>query len=146
MGLIEMWECRKSGGAALGESHVANNIRRLAGETVVEVWCIASGNASDVDLQNALDWACGPLADQGQVNCGPIAVGGACFDPDTTPAHSGYAFNEYFRRMNATLMHCDFNKAATITTIDPSECLTLCFKINKQQPGSVHLIVICKLG
>lgn len=116
-------------GGALGESHDAmtskySNIRqreqrRLAGETV-EVWCVASANASDVDLQNALDWACGPLANQGQANCGPINVGGACFDPDTTPAHSSYAFNEYFRRMNANLEACNFTMAATITTIDPS--------------------------
>jgi hypothetical protein len=85
------------------------------------VWCIARSNVSDVDLQNALDWVCGPLPGQGQVNCGPISSGGACFDPDTTPHHSSYAFNEYFQQSNASLSACDFSGNAVITNIDPSK-------------------------
>ncbi|BBH08340.1 O-Glycosyl hydrolases family 17 protein [Prunus dulcis] len=36
----------------------------------VTTWCIASSKASELDLQNALDWACGP----GNVDCTPFSL------------------------------------------------------------------------
>ena len=88
-----------------------------------EVWCIAMSNASEVNLQTALDWACGPLAGQGQVNCGPINTGGACFDPDTTFHHASYAFNAYFQLSNSSVAACNFSDTATLTYTDPSESI-----------------------
>ncbi|KAE9461429.1 hypothetical protein C3L33_06666, partial [Rhododendron williamsianum] len=41
-------------------------------------WCVALPGVSQVDLQNALDWACG----LGNTNCGPIQSDGDCFQPD----------------------------------------------------------------
>lgn len=94
--------------------------RKLA---TVTVWCISVPNTSDANLQSSLDWVCGPLANQGQVNCGPINSGGACFDPDTVAHHCDWAFNAYFLRMNATAEACDFGGTAQQTTTDPSTFL-----------------------
>lgn len=88
-----------------------------------EVWCIAMSNVSDVNLQSALDWACGPLQGQGQVNCGPINSGGACFDPDTTFHHASYAFNAFFQLSNGTVSACNFSGNAILTYTDPSESI-----------------------
>lgn len=85
------------------------------------VWCIAKTNVSDTDLQSSLDWACGPGTDQGQVNCGPVQVGGSCYDPNTLYNHASWAFNAYFQRMNAIDEACVFAGTAQKTTVDPSE-------------------------
>ncbi|XP_024356621.1 glucan endo-1,3-beta-glucosidase 7 [Physcomitrium patens] len=84
------------------------------------VWCIAKTNVSDTDLQSSLDWACGPGTDQGQVNCGPVQVGGSCYDPNTLYNHASWAFNAYFQRMNAIDEACVFAGTAQKTTVDPS--------------------------
>jgi len=91
--------------------------RRLA---TASVWCISIPNTSDTSLQSSLDWVCGQLANQGQVNCGPINVGGACYDPNTLAHHCDWAFNAYFLRMNAAAGSCDFSGTAQQVTIDPS--------------------------
>ncbi|KAG0556971.1 hypothetical protein KC19_11G091900 [Ceratodon purpureus] len=92
--------------------------RRL--DTTTFVWCIAKSNISDTALQSSLDWACGTNPNQGQVNCGPINVGGACYDPNTLQHHCDWAFNAYFQRMNATSSACDFQGVAQQVTTDPS--------------------------
>jgi len=88
--------------------------------TYTTVWCIARSNVSDVDLQNALDWVCGPLPGQGQVNCGPINAGGACFDPADEFHHTSFAFNELFQLSNGFLASCNFTGCGVITNVDPS--------------------------
>lgn len=92
--------------------------RRL--DTATFVWCISQTNISDTALQSSLDWACGTGTNQGQVNCGPINVGGACYDPNTLQHHCDWAFNAYFQRNNATPSACDFQGAAQEVTTDPS--------------------------
>lgn len=42
-------------------------------------WCIASPSAKELDLQSALDWACGP----GSVDCSAIQPSQPCYRPDT---------------------------------------------------------------
>jgi hypothetical protein len=96
--------------------------RRL--DTATFVWCISQNNISDTALQSSLDWACGTGTNQGQVNCGPINVGGACYDPNTLQHHCDWAFNAYFQRNNATPSACDFQGAAQEVTTDPSEHLS----------------------
>ena len=92
--------------------------RKLATATV---WCVARGNLSDAALQGALDWVCGPMPDQGQVNCGPLQLGNACFTPDTVAAHSSWAFNSYFQSRNASDSACEFQGTGMQVTVDPSE-------------------------
>jgi hypothetical protein len=91
--------------------------RRLATATV---WCVSIANVSDATLQSSLDWACGPLANQGQVNCGPINVGGVCYEPNTLAHHCDWAFNAYFQKMNATDDACSFSGTAQKVYTDPS--------------------------
>ncbi|KAE8735404.1 hypothetical protein F3Y22_tig00000340pilonHSYRG00334 [Hibiscus syriacus] len=56
----------------------------------VTTWCIAS----EEDLQNALDWACGP----GNVDCSPIQPSHPCFEPDNTLSNASFAFNSYYQQ------------------------------------------------
>ncbi|KAG0563267.1 hypothetical protein KC19_8G017400 [Ceratodon purpureus] len=91
--------------------------RKLATATV---WCVAKSNLSDGALQGALDWVCGPLPDQGQVNCGPLQSGGACYDPNNVPSHTSWAFNAYFQSHNASDSACDFQGTGIQVTVDPS--------------------------
>lgn len=67
-------------------------------------WCIASSKASEMDLQNALDWACGP----GNVDCTAIQPSQPCYEPDTTVSHASYAFNSYYQQNGATDVACSF--------------------------------------
>ncbi|XP_077228441.1 O-Glycosyl hydrolases family 17 protein isoform X1 [Tasmannia lanceolata] len=86
-------------------------------------WCIASPTASELDLQNALDWACGP----GNVDCSAIQPSQACYQPDTLQSHASYAFNSYFKQNGASDIACSFGGAGVKTTKNPSydTCLYL---------------------
>ncbi|CAN6456811.1 unnamed protein product [Victoria cruziana] len=79
-------------------------------------WCIASSNASDVDLQSALDWACG----RGNVDCTPIQPSQACYQPDSLASHASYAFNSYYQQNGASPVACSFGGTAMITNKNPS--------------------------
>lgn len=85
------------------------------------VWCVAKANLSDAMLQGALDWVCGPLPSQGQVNCGPVQSGQSCFLPDTLFNHASWAFNVYFQNHNASNEACDFQGTADQVYTDPSK-------------------------
>lgn len=93
--------------------------RRLA----TQQWCIAKPNLQDANYQGALDWACGPLSGQGQVNCGPIQPGQSCYLPNTYQSHASWAFNAYYQTHGQTAQACDFQGTAVISTTDPSELL-----------------------
>jgi len=80
-------------------------------------WCIASTNASETDLQNALNWACGP----GNVDCSAIQPSQPCYQPDTLASHASYAFNSYYQQNGANVVACDFGGAGIRTTKDPSK-------------------------
>ncbi|XP_020681165.1 glucan endo-1,3-beta-glucosidase 13 [Dendrobium catenatum] len=79
-------------------------------------WCVASSNASEQDLKNALDWACGP----GNVDCSAIQPSQPCFQPDSLTSHASYAFNSYYQQNGATDIACSFGGAGIKTTKDPS--------------------------
>nr|CAD1824166.1 unnamed protein product [Ananas comosus var. bracteatus] len=84
-----------------------------------ETWCVASSNASEADLQNALNWACG----SGNVDCSPIQPSQPCYQPDTLASHASYAFNSYYQQNGATDVACSFGGAGVRTTKDPSKPL-----------------------
>ncbi|GAB4839002.1 hypothetical protein Ancab_028532 [Ancistrocladus abbreviatus] len=92
-------------------------------------WCIASSTASEMDLQNALDWACGP----GNVDCTAIQPSQPCYEPDTLISHASYAFNSYYQQNGATDLACSFGGAGVKVTKDPSydKCLYLIAGSNK---------------
>ncbi|KAK3001282.1 hypothetical protein RJ639_021173 [Escallonia herrerae] len=79
-------------------------------------WCVAHAGASQVDLQNALDWACG----LGMADCGPIQSGGPCFNPNTLLSHASFAFNSYYQQNGNSDIACNFGGTATLTKNNPS--------------------------
>ncbi|KAF3973076.1 hypothetical protein ACB098_01G171500 [Castanea mollissima] len=92
-------------------------------------WCIASSKASEKDLQNALDWACGP----GNVDCTAIQPSQPCYEPDTTISHASYAFNSYYQQNGATDIACSFGGNGVKVDKNPSydSCLYLTAGSNK---------------
>lgn len=90
--------------------------RRLA----TQQWCIAKPNLDNANYQGALDWVCGPLSGQGQVNCGPLQAGQNCYLPNTYQGHASWAFNLYFQTHGQTSQACDFQGTGVLTTTDPS--------------------------
>ncbi|KAL8129520.1 hypothetical protein V2J09_018675 [Rumex salicifolius] len=79
-------------------------------------WCVAVVGVSHVDVQNALDWACG----MGQADCRPIQNGGPCYQPDNILLHASYAFNSYYQQNGNSDVACNFGGTAAITKHDPS--------------------------
>ncbi|MCL7049340.1 hypothetical protein MKW94_009994 [Papaver nudicaule] len=79
-------------------------------------WCIAKPGVSQVDLQIALDWACG----LGSTDCRPIGSDGPCFQPDTLLSHASYAFNSYYQVNGNNDIACTFGGTATLTKNNPS--------------------------
>ncbi|XP_042420746.1 glucan endo-1,3-beta-glucosidase 13-like [Zingiber officinale] len=79
-------------------------------------WCVASSNASDADLQNALNWACG----SGNVDCSAIQPSQPCYQPDTLASHASYAFNSFYQLNGATDVACNFGGTGVKTIKDPS--------------------------
>ncbi|KAJ7969519.1 Glucan endo-1,3-beta-glucosidase [Quillaja saponaria] len=88
------------------------NVTRSNGTT----WCIASNKSSEIDLQNALDWACGP----GNVDCTAIQPSQPCFEPDNLDSHVSYAFNSYYQQNGATDVACSFGGTGIKVDKDPS--------------------------
>ncbi|XP_024959922.1 glucan endo-1,3-beta-glucosidase 13-like [Cynara cardunculus var. scolymus] len=79
-------------------------------------WCIASPTASEKDLRNGLDWACG----SGNVDCSPIQPSQPCFQPDSLVSHASYAFNSYYQQNGATDIACSFGGTGVKTNKNPS--------------------------
>ncbi|KAM3360993.1 glucan endo-1,3-beta-glucosidase 13 [Capsicum galapagoense] len=88
------------------------NITFLGGTT----WCVARAGAPQLDLQNALDWACG----LGMADCRPIQAGGPCFEPNTLLSHASFAFNNYYQQNGNSDIACNFGGTAMLTKINPS--------------------------
>lgn len=91
---------------------VANSRGNSTGST----WCIASSTVSEVGLQSALDWACGP----GNVDCTAIQPSQPCYEPNTLVSHASYAFNSYYQQNRATDLACGFGGAGVKVTKNPS--------------------------
>ncbi|BBH01150.1 Carbohydrate-binding X8 domain superfamily protein [Prunus dulcis] len=69
-------------------------------------WCVALPGVSQIDLQNALDWACG----LGMANCKAIQEGGACYEPDTLLSHASFAFNDYYQQNGNSDIACNLEE------------------------------------
>ncbi|GMY36193.1 glucan endo-1,3-beta-glucosidase 13 isoform X1 [Fagus crenata] len=92
-------------------------------------WCIASTKASEKDLQNALDWACG----SGNVDCTAIQPSQPCYEPDTLVSHASFAFNSYYQQNGATDIACSFGGNGVKVDKNPSydNCLYITEGSNK---------------
>lgn len=91
-----------------------SNVTSLNGTTTT--WCIASTKASEADLQNALDWACGP----GNVDCSAIQPSQPCYEPDTLLSHASFAINSYYQQNGATDIACSFGGNGVKVDKNPS--------------------------
>lgn len=80
-------------------------------------WCVAHAGVPQIDLQNALDWACG----LGMADCSPIQKGGQCYEPDNLVSHASYAFNNYYQQNGNSDIACNFGGTAVLTKSDPSK-------------------------
>ncbi|XP_015966601.1 glucan endo-1,3-beta-glucosidase 13 [Arachis duranensis] len=98
--------------AAVDFTSGANGTRTSNGTT----WCIASSKASQADLQNAIDWACG----SGNVDCTAIQPSQPCFEPDNLVSHASYAFNSYYQQNGASDVACSFGGSGVIVDKDPT--------------------------
>ncbi|GAV84351.1 Glyco_hydro_17 domain-containing protein/X8 domain-containing protein [Cephalotus follicularis] len=92
-------------------------------------WCIASTKASEVDLQSALDWACG----SGNVDCSAIQPSQTCYEPDTLLSHASFAFNSYYQQNGATDVSCSFGGVGIKVDKNPSydNCLYMTAGANR---------------
>ena len=59
-----------------------------------QTWCVASGDAGEEKLKDALDYACG----EGAADCRPIQRGATCYNPNTPVAHASYALISYYQK------------------------------------------------
>ncbi|XP_044463665.1 glucan endo-1,3-beta-glucosidase 13-like [Mangifera indica] len=111
-----------------------SNVTSLNGTT----WCIASTKASEMDLQSALDWACGP----GNVDCSAIQPSQPCFEPDTLLSHASYAFNSYYHQNGASDIACSFGGNGVKVDKNPSydNCLYMTAGANKTAASNATAI------
>ncbi|GLJ53873.1 hypothetical protein SUGI_1150580 [Cryptomeria japonica] len=79
-------------------------------------WCIASSQANQQDLQEALDWACGP----GLADCSAIQPGQPCYQADNLALVASYAFNTYYQTNGDSPIACNFGGTGVITSTNPS--------------------------
>ncbi|XP_021724144.1 major pollen allergen Ole e 10-like [Chenopodium quinoa] len=79
-------------------------------------WCVAIPWAPQMNLQIALDWACG----EGKADCSLIKAGGLCYEPNTVVSHASYAFNAYYQQNGNNDIACNFGGTSTLTKKDPS--------------------------
>ncbi|XP_020269745.1 glucan endo-1,3-beta-glucosidase 13-like isoform X2 [Asparagus officinalis] len=96
-------------------------------------WCVALPGASQVDLQNALDWVCG----LGAADCSSLQPGGPCHQPDTLLSHASYAFNSYYQENGNSDVACNFGGTATITKRNPS--YASCMYLSSQRSSAYSL-------
>ncbi|CAD6223202.1 unnamed protein product [Miscanthus lutarioriparius] len=87
----------------------------LSSTLAASQWCVCRQDATQAALQKTIDYACGSGAD-----CNSIHENGACYNPNTVPAHCSWAANSYYQNNKAKGATCDFTGTATLTTSDPS--------------------------
>ncbi|WVZ66609.1 hypothetical protein U9M48_015801 [Paspalum notatum var. saurae] len=87
----------------------------LSSTLAASQWCVCRQDAQQAMLQKTIDYACGSGAD-----CTAIHENGACYNPNTVPAHCSWAANSYYQNNKAKGATCDFTGTAALTTTDPS--------------------------
>ncbi|CAN6812021.1 unnamed protein product [Brassica oleracea] len=79
------------------------------------VWCVAVEGASEAELQQALNFACG----QSNATCAALAPGRECYAPVSLTWHASYAFSSYWAQFRNQSSRCYFNGLARETTTNP---------------------------
>eukprot|EP00756_Hemistasia_phaeocysticola_P001481 Hpha_TRINITY_DN11046_c0_g1::TRINITY_DN11046_c0_g1_i1::g.93032::m.93032 len=77
--------------------------------------CTPRRDATDQAVAGALGYLCGA-----GVDCGPINAGGACYDPNTLPAHASWGYQKFYELKEAASPTipapgtCDFAQTAAL--------------------------------
>ncbi|KAL3620695.1 hypothetical protein CASFOL_035607 [Castilleja foliolosa] len=72
-------------------------------------WCVAQPSAPEDKLQAFIDYACGVT------DCGPISLGGPCYDPNTKQGHASWALDAVYKKDGGS---CNTD-IGNLTTTDP---------------------------
>ncbi|KAG2323752.1 hypothetical protein Bca52824_006480 [Brassica carinata] len=83
------------------------------------IYCLCNDGMGEKDLQTAIDYACGTLAD-----CNPIQEKGSCYQPITIKSHCDWAVNSYFQNAGQVSGSCNFSGTATTNLNPPSSKFT----------------------
>ncbi|TKY59626.1 Glucan endo-1,3-beta-glucosidase [Spatholobus suberectus] len=78
-------------------------------------WCIAKTSASDVALNDNIEYACNVLGD-----CKMIQPGGSCFQPNNLFNHASVVMNQYYALNGRNTWNCYFSGSGLIVANDPS--------------------------
>lgn len=108
---------------------------RTLTQSKTQQWCVASEDATDAALQEALDWAC---SSQGGADCTLIQSEGACFLPNTLKDHASFAFNDYWQKFKGQGGTCDFKGSALLVDADPSTTIILFSRSDQIQLSSYN--------
>uniref|UniRef100_A0A803N100 X8 domain-containing protein n=1 Tax=Chenopodium quinoa TaxID=63459 RepID=A0A803N100_CHEQI len=65
---------------------------RPAGPGPAKGWCVPKQQATDAQLQSNINYVCSH-----GVDCKPIQLGGACYNPNNARAHATYAMNTFYQ-------------------------------------------------
>ncbi|CAN7098370.1 unnamed protein product [Brassica rapa subsp. narinosa] len=85
------------------------------------IYCLCNDGIGEKELQTAIDYACGTLAD-----CNPIQEKGPCYQPITVKSHCDWAVNSYFQNAAQVSGSCNFSGTATTNLNPPSNLATGC--------------------
>ncbi|CAA7012991.1 unnamed protein product [Microthlaspi erraticum] len=80
-----------------------------------DVWCVAVDGASEEELGQALNSACG----RSNATCAALAPGRECYAPVSVAWHASYAFSSYWAQFRNQSSQCYFNGLARETTTNP---------------------------
>ncbi|KAG2319914.1 hypothetical protein Bca4012_053843 [Brassica carinata] len=85
------------------------------------IYCLCKDGIGEKELQTAIDYACGSLAD-----CNPIHDNGPCYQPNNIKSHCDWAVNSYFQKAAQVSGSCVFSGTATTSQNPPSNLVTGC--------------------
>ncbi|CAN7134247.1 unnamed protein product [Brassica rapa subsp. narinosa] len=85
------------------------------------IYCLCKDGIGEKELQTAIDYACGSLAD-----CNPINDNGPCYQPNNIKSHCDWAVNSYFQKAAQVSGSCNFSGTATTNQTPPSNLVTGC--------------------
>ncbi|MED6152309.1 hypothetical protein PIB30_090677, partial [Stylosanthes scabra] len=81
-----------------------------------KVWCVAVRGANEMELENALTYAC----NQSNMSCEALAPGRECYEPVSIADHASYVFSSYWSKFRSQGATCYFNGLAQQTITNPS--------------------------
>lgn len=84
-------------------------------------WCIAKSTASETELTNAINWACGP----GNVDCSAVQPSQPCYEPDNLVSHASFVVNSYYQQNGATDVACSFGGIGQRVNKNPSKLISV---------------------